>query len=178
MCAVRGPRARRHFPSCISELHSWQKAESSFDLVDPESVRSSTNKDRTRRTMRFWTLLVNMAVRLCLTVTFLGDLVELVPGGTFALEGPHRVDAVSSLTDAGDGLALVHVCTHTHDRKLHTVNTASPGWTSFIKTTNRRGGRKLTQHTNFRASFRNFTLNWTLRSATADPNVGVGPCRC
>ena len=47
-----------------------------------------------------------------LTFTFLWDLVELVPGGTFTFKGSHCVDTVSSRTDARDGLALVHICTY------------------------------------------------------------------
>jgi len=45
-----------------------------------------------------------------LTFTFLSYLVELVSSGTFALKRSHCVDAVSPLTEAGDGLALVHIC--------------------------------------------------------------------
>lgn len=47
-----------------------------------------------------------------LTVAFLGDFVELVTSGTFTFKRPHGVDAVSSLTDAWNGLALVHICAH------------------------------------------------------------------
>lgn len=45
-----------------------------------------------------------------LTVTFLRELAELVPGGTFTFKGAYGVDTVAALTNAGYGLALVHIC--------------------------------------------------------------------
>lgn len=56
--------------------------------------------------------LVFMWTCLILTFTFLRDLIELVPCRAFALKGSDRVDTVSSLTDARDGLALIHICTY------------------------------------------------------------------
>ena len=69
-----------------------------------------------------WLLVVGFPVSfllLLLTFTFLSYLVELVPSGTLALKRSHCVDAVSPLTEPGDGLALVHIYiqekhTHTH----------------------------------------------------------------
>lgn len=53
-----------------------------------------------------------MAASLILTFTFLRDLIELVPGGTFAFKGSHSVQTVPPVTYARDGLALIHVCTY------------------------------------------------------------------
>lgn len=56
----------------------------------------------------------NMMIKdVILTFTFLWDLVEPVPSGTFTFKRSHCVDTVSSLTEAWDGLALIHICTHT-----------------------------------------------------------------
>lgn len=48
---------------------------------------------------------------LLLTFTFLRDLVELVPSGAFTFKRSNSVDTISALTDARDGLALIHICT-------------------------------------------------------------------
>lgn len=45
-----------------------------------------------------------------LTVTFLRELTEPVPGRAFTFKRAHGVDTVAALTNAGYGLALVHIC--------------------------------------------------------------------
>lgn len=51
-----------------------------------------------------------MSSALGLTVTFLCELAELVPGGAFTFKGANGVDTVPTLTNAGYGLALIHIC--------------------------------------------------------------------
>lgn len=45
-----------------------------------------------------------------LTFALVAGVALAVAGGTFALIGPDRVDAVASRAQARHGLALVHIC--------------------------------------------------------------------
>lgn len=87
------------------------------------------------------------AVSLTPTFTFLRDLVELVPSGTFTFKGSHSVETVSSLTKTRDGLALIHICTRKED------NNSQPTTQNFMQST-KWGGKGAAAGTEWNVSCR------------------------
>lgn len=92
------------------------KAEPSTSIQTPGTVRGGVEALRTFAEVAadsvgaFTQTAESRDVRaLIQVVTFLGDFVELVTCGAFTFKGAHGVDAVSTLTNAWDGLALVHI---------------------------------------------------------------------